>query len=205
MNEMPISYRGHRFPPEIISHAVWLYYRFSLSLRDVEDLLAERGILVSYESIRQWCEKFGSLYARRVRRKEGLNDEWFMDEMQVRIRGEMHHLWRAMDQEGDTLDVLLQRKKDAKAARRFFRKVLKKQRKSPRRLISDKLGSYGVAHRELMPSVPHETRRRANNRAEVSHEAMRRRERQSSRVGKPSASLSRSASSAICFASVARR
>ena len=177
MDEATISYRGFRFPPQIISHSVWLYFRFALSFRDVEDLLADRGVIVSYETIRRWCQRFGVEYARRLKRKEGPNDIWHLDEMFVRINGKQHYLWRAVDQEGDTIDILVQARRSARAAKRFFRKLLKRG-EMPRRLVTDKLGSYGVAHRELTPSVPHETGRWANNRAEVSHEAaVRKRER----------------------------
>ena len=179
MNSDAPSYHRHRFPPEIISHAVWLYHRFCLSLRDVEDLLAERGITVSYEAIRLWCGKFGPDYARKLRRWRGrLGDTWFLDEVFVAIRGERHYLWRAVDQDGDVIDILVQRRRDARAARRFFRKLLKGQGSEPRWLITDKLGSYGVAHRSVMPSVEHLTTRYANNRAEVSHQPTRQRERQ---------------------------
>jgi putative transposase len=172
-------YHRHRFPPEIISHAVWLYHRFGLSLRDVEDLLAERGITVSYEAIRLWCGKFGLDYARRLRRRRGcLGDTWFLDEVFVTIRGERHFLWRAVDQDGDVIDILVQRRRDARAARRFFRKLLKRQGSEPRWLITDKLGSYRAAHRSVMPSVEHVTARYANNRSEVSHQRTRQRERQ---------------------------
>ena len=172
------SYRGHRFPPLIISHAVWLYYRFSLSFRDVEDLLAERGIIVSYEAIRQWCGKFGSEYARRLKKTGRLGDFWYLDEVFVKIRGQQQYLWRVVDQDGDVIDILVQSRRDSCAAKRFFRKLLKKQGQEPNRLVTDQLGSYRVAHREMMPSVPHETSRWSNNRAEVSHEAVRQRERQ---------------------------
>ena len=172
-------YDRHRFPPEIISHGVWLYHRFSLSLRDVEDLLAERGITVSYEAIRLWCAKFGLDYARKLRRRQGrLGDTWLLDELFVSIRGERHYLWRAVDQDGDVIDILVQRRRDARAARRFFRKLLKGQGSEPRWLITDKLRSYGAAHRSVMPSVEHVTARYANNRAEASHQPTRQRERQ---------------------------
>ena len=123
MKDNAPSYHGYRFPPEIISHAIWLYHRFRLSFRDVEDFLAERGILVSYETIRQWCRKFGPEYARRLKRRQGrLGDTWHLDELFVNIRGEQHYLWRA--------------------AERFFRKLLKGQGHEPRRLVTDKLRSY---------------------------------------------------------------
>ncbi len=179
MSNDRLSYRRHRFPPEIISHAVWLYHRFGLSLREVEDLLAERGVTVSYEAIRYWCAKFGVEYARRLRRRQGrLGDSWFLDEVFVSIRGERHYLWRAVYQDGDVIDILVQRHRNANAAKRFFRKLLKGQGSEPRWLITDKLRSYGAAHRCVMPSVEHVTRRYANNRAEVSHQPTRQRERQ---------------------------
>jgi len=158
---------------------VWLYHRFGLSLRDVEDLLAERGITVSYEAIRYWCAKFGPDYARKLRRRQGrLGDTWFLDEVFVTIRGERHYLWRAVDQNGDVIDILVQQRRNARAARRFFRKLLKGQGSEPRWLITDKLRSYGAANRSVMPSVEHITARYANNRSEVSHQPTRQRERQ---------------------------
>ena len=172
-------YIGYRFPPEIISHAVWLYHRFCLSFRDVEDLLAERGITVSYESIRQWCSKFGPSYARVLKKRRGrLGDTWFLDEVFIKIHGELHYLWRAVDQDGDTIDILIQKRRNKEAAKRFFRKLLKGQCLSPRRMTTDKLKSYSAAHREVMPSVVHSTEQYENNRAELSHEPTRQRERQ---------------------------
>ena len=176
---MKPSYRGHRFPPEIISHAVWLYHRFTLSFRDVEDLLAERGIIVSCEAIRFWCLKFGPEYARSIRRKRGrLGDTWHVDEVFVKIQGQQLYLWRAVDQDGDVLDILVTKRRNKRAAKRFFRKVLKGQGQPPWRLITDKLMSYPAAHREVVPSVEHRTRQYENNRAEVSHQHTREQERQ---------------------------
>ncbi len=173
------SYRGYRFPPEIISHGVWLYHRFALSFRDVEELLAKRGIIVSYETVRQWCRKFGPQYARSLKRRQGrLGDIWHLDEVFVKIGGERHYLWRAVDQDGDLIDILVQRYRNARAARRFFRKLLKRQGSQPWQLVTDKLKSYGAAHRTTMSSVEHNTARYANNRAEVSHQPTRQRERQ---------------------------
>jgi putative transposase len=173
------SYRGYRFPPEIISHGVWLYHRFALSFRDVEELLAKRGIIVSYETVRQWCRKFGPDYARKLKRRQGrLGDIWHLDEVFVKIRGERHYLWRAVDQDGDVIDVLVQKYRNARAANRFFRKLLKGQGRQPWRLVTDKLKSYAAAHRSIMPSVDHNTERYANNLAEVSHQPTRQRERQ---------------------------
>ena len=176
---MEPKYRGHRFPAEIISHAVWLYHRFTLSFRDVEDLLAERGIIVSYEAIRFWCLKFGPGYARSIRKKQGrLGDIWHVDELFVKIQGEQLYLWRAVDQDGDVLDILVTKRRDKRAAKRFFRKVLKGQGKPPWQLVTDKLKSYAAAHREVFPSVEHRTSQYENNRAEVSHQHTRQKERQ---------------------------
>ena len=172
-------YHGYRFPQEIISHAVWLYYRFCLSFRDVEELLAERGIFVTYESIRQWCNHFGPEYTRALKKRSGrLGDNWYLDEAFVKIQGERHYLWRAVDQDGDTIDILMQKRRNKQAAKRFFRKLLKGQCASPRRMMTDKLKSYSAAHREVMPSITHSTKQYENNRAEVSHEPTRQRERQ---------------------------
>ena len=172
------TYKRHRFPPDIISYAVWLYFRFNLSHRDVEDLLAERGIIVTRESIRLWCIKFGALYARRLKRKHrGYGDTFYIDEVFVRINGKQHYLWRAVDQDGEVVDVYLQAKRDGAAAKRFFRRLLRSHGGEPRKIVTDKLRSYGVAHRELIPEVIHSTQQYENNRAEQSHEATRVRER----------------------------
>ncbi len=172
------TYKRHRFPPDIISYAVWLYHRFNLSHRDIEDLLAERGIIVSYESIRLWCIKFGSEYARRLKRRhQGYGDTFYIDEVFVKINGKQHYLWRAVDQDGEVVDVYLQAKRDGAAAKRFFRRLIKSQQGEPRKIVTDKLRSYGVAHREVIPEAIHVTDQYANNRAEQSHEATRVRER----------------------------
>ena len=132
MTSQPPSYRGYRFPSEIISHAVWLYYRFGLSFRDVEDLLAERGITVTYEAIRLWCRTFGLNYARRLRRRRGRQgDTWYLDELFVKIQGQQQYLWRAVDEDGDVLDILVQSRRNRRAATRFFRKLLKRQGREP--------------------------------------------------------------------------
>ena len=134
MNTPELSYTGYRFPPEIIGHAVWLYHRFCLSFRDAEDLLAQRGITVSYETIRQWCRTFGPEYARTLRRRRGrLGDTWYLDELFVKIQGRPRYLWRAVDQDGDLIDILVQSRRDRRAATRFFRKLLKAQGRAPRR------------------------------------------------------------------------
>jgi len=172
------TYKRHRFPPDIISYAVWLYYRFSLSHRDIEDLLAERGINVSRESIRLWCNKFGAIYTRRLKRKHrGYGDTFYIDEVFVKINGKQHYLWRAVDQDGEVVDVYLQAKRDGAAAKRFFKRLLHSHSGEPRKIVTDKLRSYGVAHRQLMPEVIHSTQQYENNRAEQSHEATRVRER----------------------------
>jgi len=173
------SYHRYRFPPPIISHAVWIYHRFCLSFRDAEDLLAQRGITISYETIRQWCLTFGPEYARTLRRRRSrLGDTWYLDELFVTIQGRRQYLWRAVDQDGDVIDILVQSRRDCRAAKRFFRKLLKGQGCAPRRLVTDKLRSYSAAHRAVMPSVVHSTRQYENNRAEVSHQPTRHREGQ---------------------------
>jgi len=172
------SYKGHRFPVEIINHCVWLYFRFSLSFREVEELMLTRGVVLSYETIRRWCAKFGQAYANQLRRRRPRpGDKWHLDEVFVKINGITHYLWRAVDQHGDVLDVLVQSRRNAKAAKRFFRKLLKGLRYVPRVLVTDKLASYGVAHRELMASVTHRQSKYLNNRAENSHQPTRQRER----------------------------
>ena len=177
-NESP-RYHGYRFPPEIISHAVWLYHRFGLSFRDTEDLLAQRGVTVTYETIRRWCRTFGSQYARALRRRRGrMGDTWYLDELFITINGRRQYLWRAVDEDGDVIDILVQSRRNRRAAERFFRKLLKSQGREPRRLITDKLRSYSAALRTVMPSVVHCTDQYANNRAEVSHQPTRQRERQ---------------------------
>ena len=167
------SYKRHRFPPDIISYAVWLYFRFNLSHRDIEDLLAQRGILVSYESI-----KFGRNYARRLKRRhKGYGDTFYIDEVFVKINGKQHYLWRAVDQEGDVIDVFLQSRRDGAAAKRFFKRLLRGHGGEPREIVTDKLRSYGVAQRALIPETIHNTAQYAKNRAELSHQPTRVRER----------------------------
>ncbi len=178
MNKQTSLYKRHRYPPDIIQYAVWLYYRFNLSPRDIEDLLAERGITVSRESIRLWCNKFGPRYARRLRRRhQGYGDTLFIDEVFVKIQGKQHYLWRAVDQDGEVVDVYLQARRDGKAAKRFFRRLLNRHRDELRKIVTDKLRSYGVARRELIPETIHDTSLYANNRAELSHQPTRVRER----------------------------
>ena len=149
MKPPPDPHYRHRFPAEIISHAVWLYHVFSLSLRDVELLLAERGIVVSYETVRRWCKKFGQTFANRLRRRRPRpGDKWHLDEVFIRIQGVQHYLWRAVDQDGVVLDILVQDRRDAKAAKRFFQRLLKGLQYVPRVIVTDKLRSYGVAQRQ---------------------------------------------------------
>jgi putative transposase len=186
MGTLPSHYRGYRFPLELISYAVWLYHRFCLSFRDVEELLAERGVSVSYEAVRQWCLKFGSSFTKELRHRRGRpGDTWYLDEVFVTIQGKRHYLWRAVDQDGEVLDILVQKRRDQRAAKRFFRKLLKGLHYVPRLLVTDRLGSYGVARRELLPSVAYWQDRHLNNRAEVSHQPTRQRERQMRRFKSP--------------------
>jgi putative transposase len=173
---------GHRFPPEVISHAAWLYFRFPLALRMVEELLAARGITVSRETVRQWGLKFGRGFANGIRRRlPRPGDEWHLDEVEIRIAGEKHWLWRAVDRDGAVLDVLVQSRRDKRAAERLLRKLLKKQGRPPRVMVTDELASYPAAKRELMPGVEHRRHKGLNNRAENSHQPTRRRERQMKR------------------------
>jgi putative transposase len=177
MTTKTISYQRHRFPSEIISHAVWLYHGFCLSFREVEELLAERGITVTYETVRQWCQKFGPAYTRKLKKRQGrLGDTWHIDEVFVTIQGERHYLWRAVDQDGDTIDILVQRRRNKQAAVRFLRRLIKGQGGEPRWLVTDKLRSYDAAHRTVMPTVSHINHVYANNRAEVSHQPTRQQE-----------------------------
>jgi putative transposase len=165
-------YKRRRFPPDIISYAVWLYYRFNLSHRDIEDLLAERGITVSREAIRLWCIKFGAIYSRRLKQKHrGFGDTFYIDEIFVKIKGNQHYLWCAVDQDGDVVDAYLQARSDGAAAKSFFRRLLRSHGGEPRKIVTDKLRSYGVAHREMIPETIHTTQQYENSRAEQSHEA----------------------------------
>ncbi len=178
MNIRTSLYKRHRFPTEIIQYAVWLYHRFNLSHRDIEDLLAERGVEVSYESIHLWCNKFGPKYVKRLKRwHQGFGDTFYIDEVFVKIQGKQQYLWRAVDQDGEVVDVFLQARRDGKAAKRFFKRLLKNHTGELRKIVTDKLRSYGVAHRELIPDTIHDTTQYANNRAEVSHQPTRVRER----------------------------
>jgi putative transposase len=171
-------YKNHRFPGEIISHGVWLYYRFCLSYRDVEELLFVRGITVTYEAIRKWRQKFGQQYANQLRRRRPRSgDKWHLDEVFLTINGERHYLWRAVDQDGNVLDILGQRRRDKSAAKKFFRKLLKGCQYVPRVIVTGKLKSYSAAKQEISPGVEHRQHRYLNNRAENSHQPTRQRER----------------------------
>ncbi len=182
-------YAGYRYPSQIISHAVWLYHRFTLSFRDIEELLSARGITVSYETVRNWCDKFGQRYCSQIRKNRGqLGDIWYLDEVFIKINGVLHYLWRAVDQDdqdGDEIDILVQKRKDKKAAIRFFRKLLKGQQAAPIKIVTDKLRSYSAAKKELIPDVEHATQQYENNRCELSHQPGRQQERQ---MRKPSMS-----------------
>jgi putative transposase len=183
---MTISFARRQFPPAIIRHAVWLYVRFTLSYRDVEDLLAERGLEVSYETVRRWVLKFGPLFARELRRRRSRpTARWHLDEMAVMIAGRQFWLWRAVDDEGEVLDLLVQRRRNMAAAVKLMRKLIKKQGFVPETLVTDKLRSYGAAKSEIRLSAQHEQGLRKNNRAENSHQPTRRRERKMQRFKSP--------------------
>ena len=178
MKKPAISYKRHRFPQQIIAHAVWLYFRFPLSLRLAEELLLERGIVVSYETIRRWGLKFGPAYAKQLRRRRPTRqDVWHLDEVVISIAGRKHWLWRAVDQDGYVLDEIVQNRRDTKAAKRLLIRLLKKTGMPPRRIVTDKLRSYGAARRDIMPTVEHRSHKGLNNRAENSHLPLRKRER----------------------------
>ncbi|MCX4774482.1 IS6 family transposase [Streptomyces sp. NBC_01285] len=178
MDSASPSYKGHRYPVEVIAHCVWLYHRFPLSFREVEELMLERGVVVSHETVRRWCAKFGQAHANGLRRRRPRpGDKWHLDEVFVKINGEQKYLWRAVDADGNVLDILVQSRRDKAAARRFFHKLLKRTCSVPRVIVTDKLRSYGAAHREVMPSVEHRAHKGLNNRAENSHQPTRQRER----------------------------
>lgn len=178
MSKEVVSYKRHRFPREVIAHAVWLYFRFPLSFRVIEEMLLERGLIVSYETIRRWSQKFGAAFARSLRRKAArAGDIWHLDEVQIVIHGQPHWLWRAVDQDGYILDEILQSRRNTKAARRLLTRLLKKQGIRPARMVTDKLGSYGAARRKLKLTFRHLSHKGLNNRAENSHLPLRKRER----------------------------
>ena len=171
-------YRGYRFPAEVIQQAVWLYFRFPLSLRMVEDLLAARGIVVSHETVRCWAEKFGRIYASKIRRRAPqFGDKWHLDEVVISINGKKHWLWRAVDADGFVLDALVQGRRDRRAAEKLLRKLIRKQSRTPRVMVTDKLGSYGAARTGMGMNFEHRQHKGLNNRAENSHLPTRRRER----------------------------
>lgn len=173
------TYKRYRYPSQIISHAVWLYHRFSLSFRDIEDILAARGVIVSYETIRQWCLKITSPITRQLKKKQGkLGDEWYLDEVFIKLNGKVHYLWRAVDQDGCELDVFVSKRRNKKAALKFFRKLFKTQPRKPSVIITDKLPSYKAALRELGVKIKHNTQQYANNIAEISHQKTRQQQRQ---------------------------
>ena len=181
-----ISYTRHRFPPVIIQRAIWLYFRFPLSFRDVEEMMAERGIDVSYESVRRWVLKFGPAIAANIKASRPRpSGTWHLDEVFVRIGGKRTYLWRAVDDEGEVLEVLAQSRRNKRAALELMRKLLKKQGCIPEAIVTDKLGSYAAALRELGLEHLHVTGGRSNNRAEVSHQPTRRRERRMGRFKSP--------------------
>jgi putative transposase len=178
MIQATVSYMRHRFPPAVIAHAVWLYVRFPLSLRLVEEMLLERVIVVSYETVRCWAKKFGRDYAGRLRRKPPrASDVWHLDEVVVTIGGRKHWLWRAVDQDGYVLDEIVQSRRNTKAAKRLLIRLMKKQGCLPKRIVTDKLRSYGAARGQIMSAVEHRSHKGLNNRAENSHQPVRRRKR----------------------------
>ena len=182
----PISYARHPFPPEVIRHAVWLYLRFTLSYRDVEELLAERGLDISYETVRRWVLRFGPAFARNLNRlRPRPSAQWHLDEMAVVIGGKRLWLWRAVDSDGEILDMLVQPRRDRASAVRLMRKLLRKHGYAPDVLVSDRLGSYACARRQLGMRARHEQGLRKNNRAENSHQSVRRRERKMQRLKSP--------------------
>ena len=176
------SYAGHRFPAEVISHAVWLYFRFPLSLRHVDEILAARGVAVSHETVRRWGLKFGQAFANRIRRKlPAPGDKWHLDEVEAKSAGNKHRIRRAVDRDGMVLDILVRSRRDKRATERLLRKLLRKQCRAPRVMVTDKLASYAAAKREVVPGVEHRRHKGINNRAENSHRPTRRRERQMQR------------------------
>jgi len=179
-------YRRHRFPIEVVEHCVWLYFRFSLSFRNIEEMMAVRGVRVTYETVREWCRKFGALYAAQLRKSRPcIGSKWHLDEVFLKMNGVQHYLWRAVDQNGVTIDILVQPKRDRWAALRFFRKLLGGAGAAPRVIIKDKLRSYAAAKRWILPEVEHRQSRYLNNRCENSHQPTRTREMQMKRFQSP--------------------
>lgn len=172
------TYKRFRYPSEIISHAVWLYYRFCLSFRDIEELLAARGVVVSYETIRRWWQKFGQTFAKLLKNSRGqLGDQWFLDEVFIKIGSRPYYLWRAVDQDNNTLDILIQTKRNKRSALKFLRNLFKSN-PTPNRITTDKLRSYSAALKVIGSSIPHDTDQYRNNIVEISHQPTRQRERQ---------------------------
>ena len=172
-------YAGYRYPSQIISHAVWLYHRFTLSFRDIEELLAARGICVSYETVRKWCVKFGSQYCNQIKKARGkLGDMWYMNEVFIKINVVFHYVWRAVDQDGEELDIIVQKRRNKRAAMKFFKRLLKYQQATPLKIITDKLRSYSAVKRDIMPSIEHSSEQYENNLSELSHQPTRQQERQ---------------------------
>jgi putative transposase len=191
MPDRPGHFHRHRFPAEVISYAVWLYYRFPLSHRDVEELLAQRGIDVSYETVRRWAIKFGVLFAEKLRRREARRGQtWHLDEVFLRMNGRRVYLWRAVDEHGQVLDVLIQKHRDADAAERFFSQLLDHGGNTPERIVTDKLASYAAAKERIpaLDAVKHiyvRAAARLNNRVEQSHQPTRLREKRMQRFKSP--------------------
>lgn len=178
MQIQTISYKRHQFPPQIIAHVVWLYVRFKLSLREIEELMLERGVDVSYETIRRWSVKFGPLITHVLRRRQPHPDDvWHLDEVVVKIAGHPYWLWRAVDQHGVVLEEILQPKRNKRVAKRLLLKLMKRWGFVPKRIVTDKLRSYGAAKREVAPGIDHWSHKGRNNRAENSHLPLRKRER----------------------------
>jgi putative transposase len=179
-------YPGYRHPKLLIGYVVWSYHRFQLSLRDVSEQLMMRGIVISHETIREWNLRFGQTYAKEIKRRAPRRgDKWHMDEMCLVIKGKKYWLWRAVDQEGYELDILLQSRKNKEAAKRFFNKLLKGLLYVPRVIITDKLPSYGAAKKEILPGVEHRQHKGLNNRAENSHQPTRQQEKQMRKFKSP--------------------
>ena len=182
MSSSESRYRRHRFPIEVVEQCVWLYFRFALSYRNIEEMMAKRGVPVTYETVREWCLKFGSLYAVLLRSKRArMGSKWHLDEVFIKMNGIQHYLWRAVDQYGAVIDILVQPKRDRWAALRFFHKLLHVAKRPPRVIITDKLRSYAAAKQLIMPAIEHRRSRYLNNRAENSHQPTRIRERQMKR------------------------
>ncbi len=179
-------YRRHRFPIEVVEQCVWLYFRFALSYRDVEEMMAKRGIRLTHETVREWCQKFGALYAAQLRKKRAkIGSKWHLEEVFIKMNGVQHYLWRAIDEQGATIDILVQPRRDRWAALRFFRKLLDTAGRSPRVIVTDKLRSYAATKRKILPDVEHRQSHYLNNRAENSHQPTRMRERHMKRFQSP--------------------